>query len=96
MSGMIFTYFIIVEILGLVKKLNAARTLVSKMPNKWVQWNDDVFNNLVKSYGKMWIVMESINLFDKMKELGMKHTILAYNNLFSALIRSGRTDMATR
>ena len=63
-----------------MKKLNAARTLVSEIPNKGVQWNDDVFNNLVKSYGKMGIVMESVKLFDKMKGLGMKHTVLAYNN----------------
>lgn len=91
-----FTYFTMVEILGRVKKLNAARTLVFEMPNKGVQWNDDVFNSLVKSYGKMGIVMESVKLFDKMKELGVKHTVLAYNNFFSALIRSGRTDMAKR
>ena len=58
--------------------------------------DDDGFNILVKSYGKMGIVMDSFNLFDKMKELGVKNTILAYNNFFSALIRSGRTDMAKR
>ena len=44
----------------------------------------------------MGIVMEYVKLFDKMKELGMKHTILAYNNFFSDLIRSGRTDMDKR
>lgn len=91
-----FTYFTIVEILGRAKKLNAARTLVFEMPKKGVQWNDDVFNSLVKSYGKMGIVMESVKIFDKMKELGVKYTVLAYNNFFSALIRSGRTDMAKR
>lgn len=91
-----FTYFTIVEILGRAKKLNAARTLVFEMPQKRIQWNDDVFNSLVKSYGKMGIVMESVKLFDKMKELGVKHTVLAYNNFFSALIRSGRTAMAKR
>ena len=58
--------------------------------------DDDGFNILVKSYGKMGIVMDFVNTFDKRKELGVKHTILAYNNFFSALIRSGRTDMAKR
>ena len=42
----------------------------------------------------MGIVMESVKIFDKMKELGMKHIVLEYNNLFSDFIRSGRIDMA--
>ena len=41
----------------------------------------------------MGIVMESVKLFDKMKGLGIEHNVLAYNNFFSDLIRSGRTDM---
>ena len=31
-----------------------------------------------------------------MKEMGVKHNILAYNNFFNASIRSGRTKMAKR
>ena len=40
----------------------------------------------------MGIVMEYVKIFDKMKELGVKHTVLAYNSVKSWLVSIGALD----
>lgn len=90
------TYFKILEILGRGRHLNSARALLFGMPDNGVVWEDCVFNSLIRSYGRAGVIQQSIVIFKKMRELGVPPTVLTYNNLFTVLLKRGRTNMAKK
>ncbi|KAM3373769.1 pentatricopeptide repeat-containing protein [Capsicum galapagoense] len=90
------THFKIMQILGRAEKLNHARCILLDMPNKGVDWDEDLWVLLIDSYGKAGIVQESVKLFAKMEELGVERTVKSYNALFNVITRKGRYMMAKR
>ncbi|MCL7023761.1 hypothetical protein MKW94_001623 [Papaver nudicaule] len=86
----------IIEILGRDLKNNHARCILLDMPKKGGQWDEDFFIELIYSYGKSGIVQESVNMFQKMKELGVERSIKTYDALFQVILRKGREAMARR
>ncbi|KAI3869515.1 hypothetical protein MKX03_033238 [Papaver bracteatum] len=86
----------IIERLGGDLKNNHARCILLDMPKKGVQWDEDFFIELIYSYGKSGIVQESVNMFQKMKELGVERSIKTYDALFQVILRKGREAMARR
>ena len=90
------THFKIIEILGRASKLNHARCILLDMPNKGIEWDEDLFVIMIDSYGKAGIVQEAVKFFQKMKELGVERSIKSYNVLFKVILRRGRYMMAKR
>ncbi|GAV88336.1 PPR domain-containing protein/PPR_1 domain-containing protein/PPR_2 domain-containing protein/PPR_3 domain-containing protein [Cephalotus follicularis] len=90
------THMKIIEILGRASKLNHARCILLDMPQKGVQWDEDMFVVLIDSYGKAGIVQEAVKMFNKMKELGVERRIKSYDALFKVMMRRGRYMMAKR
>ncbi|XP_049386472.1 pentatricopeptide repeat-containing protein At2g37230 [Solanum stenotomum] len=90
------THFKIIQILGRAEKLNHARCILLDMPNKGVDWDEDLWVLMIDSYGKAGIVQESVKLFQKMEELGVERTVKSYNALFNVITRRGRYMMAKR
>lgn len=90
------THLKIIEILTRASKLNHARCILLDMPKKGVEWDEDLFVLLIEGYGKTGIVQESVKIFNKMKELGVKRSIKSYDALFKVILRRGRYMMAKR
>ncbi|CAN4098115.1 unnamed protein product [Withania somnifera] len=90
------THFKIIQILGRAEKLNHARCILLDMPNKGVDWDEDLWVLMIDSYGKAGIVQESVKLFSKMEELGVERTVKSYNALFNVITLRGRHMMAKR
>ncbi|KAG7028567.1 Pentatricopeptide repeat-containing protein, partial [Cucurbita argyrosperma subsp. argyrosperma] len=90
------THLKIIEILGRASKLNHARCILLDMPNKGVEWDEDLFVVLIDSYGKAEIVQEAVKIFQKMKELGVERSVKSYDALFKVILRRGRYMMAKR
>ncbi|KAF4381646.1 large ribosomal subunit protein mL102 (rPPR5) [Cannabis sativa] len=90
------THSKIIEILTRASKLNHARCILLDMPNKGVEWDEDLFVLLIDGYGKAGIVQESVKIFNKMKELGIERSIKSYDALFKVILRRGRYMMAKR
>ncbi|GAA0138632.1 hypothetical protein LIER_00339 [Lithospermum erythrorhizon] len=86
----------IIQILGRASKLNHARCILLDMPKNGVAWDEEMWVEMIESYGKSGIVQESVKLFQKMKELGVERTIKSYNMLFKVIMRKGRTMMGKR
>ncbi|GFP83166.1 pentatricopeptide repeat-containing protein at2g37230 [Phtheirospermum japonicum] len=90
------THHKIIEILGRASKLNHARCILLDMPKKGLEWDEDLWVLMIDSYGKAGIVQESVKLFQKMEELGVKRGIKSYDTLFKVILRRGRYMMAKR
>ncbi|KAL6574845.1 hypothetical protein OROMI_012130 [Orobanche minor] len=90
------THHKIIEILGRASKLNHARCILLDMPKKGLEWDEDLWVLMIESYGKAGIVQESVKLFQKMEELGVRRSIKAYDTLFKVILRRGRYMMAKR
>ncbi|XP_057538409.1 pentatricopeptide repeat-containing protein At2g37230 [Amaranthus tricolor] len=90
------THLKIIEILGRNSMLNHARCILMDMPNKGVQFDEDMFVVLIDSYGKNGIVQECVKIFQEMKELGVERSVKSYDALFKAILRRGRFMMAKR
>ncbi|KAK6285438.1 hypothetical protein POUND7_011617 [Theobroma cacao] len=68
------SFFLILEILGKERNLNAARNLllsIEKRSNGSVKLEDQFFNSLIRSYGKAGLFQESIKVheYEKIKEI---------------------------
>ncbi|KAK3432757.1 hypothetical protein EUGRSUZ_D00277 [Eucalyptus grandis] len=90
------SYFFMLEMLGRCRNLNAARNFlfsIERMSNGAVKLEDRYFNSLIRSYGKAGLFQESLKLFEKMKEIGISPSVITFNNLFSLLLKRGRTNM---
>lgn len=90
------THLKIIEILGRASKLNHARCILLDMPKKGLQLDEDLLVLMIDSYGKAGIVQESVKIFRKMEEFGVKRTIKSYDALFKVILRRGRYMMAKR
>ncbi|KAK4270502.1 hypothetical protein QN277_023531 [Acacia crassicarpa] len=91
------TYFMMLEILGRGRNLNAARNFLFSIElrsNGAVKLNDRFFNSLIRSYGQARLFDESMKLFQTMKTMGVSPSVITFNNIFSILLRRGRTNMA--
>lgn len=91
------TFFLMLEILGKERNLNAARNLllsIEKRSNGSVKLEDKFFNSLLRSYGKAGLFQESIKVFETMKSIGVSPSVVSFNNLLSILLKRGRTNMA--
>ncbi|KAL4605448.1 hypothetical protein ACB092_09G029700 [Castanea dentata] len=90
------THLKMIEILGRASKLNHARCILFDMPEKGVEWDEELFVLMIESYGKAGIVQEAVKIFQKMKELGVERTVESYDALFKVIMRRGRYMMAKR
>ncbi|XP_057971720.1 pentatricopeptide repeat-containing protein At1g02060, chloroplastic [Malania oleifera] len=91
------SYFIMLEILGRSRNLNAARNLlfsIERSSGGAVKLEDRFFNILIRSYGRAGLFQESIKVFMAMKEIGVSPSVITFNCLFSILLKRGRTNMA--
>lgn len=91
------SYFLMLEILGRARNLNAARNLlfsIEKKSNGAVKLEDRFFNSLIRNYGQAGLFQESIKLFTTMKSLGVSPSVVSFNSLLSILLKKGRTNMA--
>ncbi|MBA0796415.1 hypothetical protein Gohar_007185 [Gossypium harknessii] len=91
------SFFLMIEILGKERNLNAARNLmlsIEKRSNGSVKLEDKFFNCLIRSYGKAGLFQESIKVFETMKSIGVSPSVVSFNNLLSILLKRGRTNMA--
>lgn len=91
------SYFMMLEILGRNRNLNAARNLlfsIEKRSNGAVKLEDRFFNSLIRSYGRAGLFQESIKLFTTMKSLGVSPSVVTFNSHLSILLKRGRTNMA--
>ncbi|PQP99770.1 pentatricopeptide repeat-containing protein [Prunus yedoensis var. nudiflora] len=91
------SYFLMLEILGRARNLNAARNLlfsIEKKSNGAVKLEDRFFNSLIRNYGRAGLFQESIKLFTTMKSLGVSPSVVSFNSLLSILLKKGRTNMA--
>ncbi|OMO69549.1 hypothetical protein CCACVL1_19432, partial [Corchorus capsularis] len=91
------SFFMMLEILGKERNLNAARNLllsIEKRTNGSVKLEDRFFNSLIRSYGKAGLFQESIQVFQTMKSIGVSPSVVSFNNLLQILLRRGRTSMA--
>lgn len=87
--------FMMLEILGRARNLNAARNFLFSIEKKWsVKLEDRFFNSLIRSYGGAGLFQESVKLFATMKEVGISPSVITFNSLLSILLRRGRTNMA--
>ncbi|XP_031483587.1 pentatricopeptide repeat-containing protein At2g37230 [Nymphaea colorata] len=90
------TYLKMVQILVKDRKHNHPRCIIFDMQKKGVEWDEQFFIELMNSYAKAGIVQEAVKIFQKMKDLGVKRTVISYNNLFDVILKRGRTFMAKR
>lgn len=91
------SYFMMLEILGRTRNLNAARNFlfsIEKKSNGLVKLEDRFFNSLIRNYGRAGLFQESVKLFTMMKSLGVSPSVITFNSLFSILLKRGRTNMA--
>ncbi|KAA3469433.1 pentatricopeptide repeat-containing protein chloroplastic-like [Gossypium australe] len=91
------SFFLMIEILGKERNLNAARNLmlsIEKRSNGSVKLEDKFFNSLIRSYGKAGLFQESIKVFETMKSIGVSPSVVSFNNFLSILLKRGRTNMA--
>ncbi|KAF4379754.1 hypothetical protein F8388_023771 [Cannabis sativa] len=91
------SYFLMLEILGSSRNLNAARNFllsIEKKSNGFVKLEDRFFNSLIRNYGRAGLFQESFKLFTTMKSLGISPSVVSFNNLFSILLKRGRTNLA--
>ncbi|XP_022770219.1 pentatricopeptide repeat-containing protein At1g02060, chloroplastic [Durio zibethinus] len=91
------SFFLMLEILGKERNLNAARNLllsIEKRSNGSVKLEDKFFNSLIRSYGKAGLFQKSIKVFETMKSIGVSPSVVSFNNLLSILLERGRTNMA--
>ncbi|GMI75826.1 hypothetical protein like AT1G02060 [Hibiscus trionum] len=91
------SFFLMIEILGKGRNLNAARNLllsIEKRSNGSVKLEDKFFNSLIRSYGESGLFQESIQVFETMKSVGVSPSVVSFNNLLSVLLKRGRTNMA--
>ncbi|KAM1063703.1 hypothetical protein ACFX2A_028435 [Malus domestica] len=91
------SYFLMLEILGRNRNLNAARNFlfsIEKKSNGAVKLEDRFFNSLIRNYGRAGLFQESIKLFSTMKSIGVSPSVVSFNSLLSILLRKGRTNMA--
>ncbi|KAM7274832.1 hypothetical protein ACFE04_016698 [Oxalis oulophora] len=90
-------FFIMLEILGQSRNLNAARNFllsIEKKSNGLVKLDPKYFNSLIKSYGDAGLFDESIKVFTLMKTIGVSPSVVSFNTLLSILLKRGRTNMA--
>ncbi|GAA0152752.1 hypothetical protein LIER_11154 [Lithospermum erythrorhizon] len=66
------------------------------MPKNGVDWDEDMWVEMIGSYGKADMVEKSVKLFQKMGALGMERTIKPHNMLFKVIMRRGRYMMVVR
>ncbi|XP_059627839.1 pentatricopeptide repeat-containing protein At1g02060, chloroplastic-like [Cornus florida] len=93
------SYFMMIEILGRNRNLNAARNFlfsIEKNSGGTVKLEDKYFNSLIRSYGRAGLFQESIKVFTKMKSIGISPSVVTFNSLLSILLRRGRTTMALK
>lgn len=91
------SYFLMIEILGRSRNLNAARNFVFSIEKKSggaVKLGDKFFNSLIRSYGWAGLFQESIKMFKTMKEIGVSPSVVTFNSLLSILLKRGRINMA--
>lgn len=91
------SYFMMLEIMGRHRNLNAARNFlfsIEKRSDGAVKLEDRFFNSLIRSYGQAGLFQESIKLFSMMKSLGVSPSVVSFNSLLSVLLKRGRTNMA--
>ncbi|KAK6936445.1 Pentatricopeptide repeat [Dillenia turbinata] len=91
------SYFLMLEILGKARNLNAARNFLYSIEKKSggsVKLKDCFFNSLIRSYGNAGLFQESIKLFSTMKSIGVSPSVVTFNSLLSILLKRGRTNMA--
>ena len=91
------SYFMMLEILGRSRNLNAARNFLFSIETKsngLVKLEDRFFNSLIRNYGRAGLFQESVKLFTTMKSLGISPSVISFNSLFSVLLKRGRTTMA--
>ncbi|CBI39452.3 unnamed protein product, partial [Vitis vinifera] len=91
------SYFLMIEILGRSRNLNAARNFVFSIEKKSggaVKLGDRFFNSLIRSYGWAGLFQESIKVFKTMKEIGVSPSVVTFNSLLSIVLKRGRTSMA--
>ncbi|KAK9911107.1 hypothetical protein M0R45_035030 [Rubus argutus] len=91
------SYFMMLEIFGRARNLNAARNFlfsIEKKSNGKVKLEDRFFNSLIRSYGQAGLFQESIKLFGTMKSMGISPSVVTFNSLFSILLKRSRTSMA--
>ncbi|XP_024026144.1 pentatricopeptide repeat-containing protein At1g02060, chloroplastic [Morus notabilis] len=89
--------FMMLEILGRSRNLNAARNFlfsIEKKSNGSVKLEDRFFNSLIRSYGNAGLFQESVKLFSTMKELAIAPSVVTFNSLLLVLLKRGRTNMA--
>lgn len=91
------SYFLMLEILGRTRNLNAARNLLFSLEKKSdgvVKLEDRFFNSLIRNYGRAGLFQESLKVFATMKSLGVSPSVITFNSLLSILLKRGRTNMA--
>ncbi|KAG9150121.1 hypothetical protein Leryth_009706 [Lithospermum erythrorhizon] len=66
------------------------------MPKNGVDWDEDMWVEMIGSYGKADMVEKSVKLFQKMGALGVERTIKPHNMLFKVIMRRGRCMMGKR
>ncbi|EXB37231.1 hypothetical protein L484_020290 [Morus notabilis] len=89
--------FMMLEILGRSRNLNAARNFLFSIEKKSigsVKLEDRFFNSLIRSYGNAGLFQESLELFSTMERLGISPSLATFNSLLSVLLKRGRTNMA--
>ncbi|XP_061996878.1 pentatricopeptide repeat-containing protein At1g02060, chloroplastic isoform X2 [Rosa rugosa] len=91
------SFFMLLEIFGRNRNLNAARNLlfsIEKRSNGKVKLEDRFFNSLIRSYGDAGLFQESVKLFGTMKTMGISASVVSFNSLLSILLKRGRTSLA--
>ncbi|KAL3521350.1 hypothetical protein ACH5RR_019499 [Cinchona calisaya] len=98
-SGFIHTpqsYFLMLELLCQGRNFNSARNFLLSIPKKSngaVKLEDKHFNCLIRAFGEAGLFKESLKVFKTMKSIGVSPSVLTFNNLFSILLKRGRTGM---
>ncbi|KAA8533940.1 hypothetical protein F0562_031457 [Nyssa sinensis] len=93
------SYFMMLEILGRTRNLNAARNFLFSIEKKsggTVKLEDKFFNSLIRGYGRAGLLQESIKVFLMMKSIGISPSVVTFNSLLSILLKRGRTTMALK
>ncbi|CAH9082323.1 unnamed protein product [Cuscuta epithymum] len=89
-------YFVMLELLGKERDLNAARNFLFSIPkrsNGAVELEARFFNSLIKNYALAGLFEKSVALFETMKLTGISPSVVTFNTLFSILMKRGRTGM---
>ncbi|KAK9283009.1 hypothetical protein L1049_011236 [Liquidambar formosana] len=93
------SYFMMLEILGRSRNLNAARNFlfsIEKRSGGAVRLEDRFFNSLIRSYGRAGLFQESIKVLMRMKLIGVSPSVVTFNSLLPILLKRGRTNMAKK